>query len=436
MAASVFEGWLNAEARLIKEKTATIEIFGQKASWHEVLKHAKRLSTLLSRDTLYIIEADIGLQSIVALFAVSITPGASFLWAKKESLPYLLKPLAQGIWVGPSLPLERQCGRSYFGTLTSGSTDTPKIPMGFADSLPLIGLHYNSTLFHDTLPNANEGGCIACCLPLEYSATFMMAILPAWFAKRSLVIFRPSQWSLILKRSQKEPITVIAVPSLLSAATAAAKAASDYQNLTFLITAGYLTKKRLTNVKEKFKNALIRSSYGASETGVMTLDLAPEGLPHVGKKLYGKSVWLMDMNEHEIGKVATSGIDAREFYLNNNQNIRTSDGIVSSTDLGHFDEAGNLYLDGRIDQGEKLYGITIYPKQIELHILKLDTVVDVKVKIQTEKQGIEYLEALVVGDCKYEELKAHCSSLHPSLQPREFIIKTEQEIVYSERGKL
>ena len=46
-----------------------------------------------------------------------------------------------------------------------------------------------------------------------------------------------------------------------------------------------------------------------------------------------KPVWLEDVNEQGVGKVATSGIDCREFYWGQDQPIRRADGTVAATDL-------------------------------------------------------------------------------------------------------
>jgi acyl-coenzyme A synthetase/AMP-(fatty) acid ligase len=435
MYSSIFERFIALNSCPEKQKNHGVEIYGDYASWFDILTRAKNLSKTLKDNTVYVVDSCAGVQSIVCLIAIIMKSRSSFIWAKKNISPSLTL-ITESLLTGLSIPQDRVSEYPYYGTLTSGTTSTQKIAMGSVNNLMEVGIYYDYILYGSCLPAANEGGTIATCLPLEYSATFMMTILPALFAMRNLLIFKADRWNTVLFRQNKEPIAIVTVPSLLSAACASVADTLSSRHLTFITTAGYLSKKRLLNTKNKFENISIRSVYGASETGIMAIDLSPNGSHHVGKKIFGKSIWLTDVNETGIGKITTKGIDCREFYLSNNANICSATGIVACTDLGHFDEEENLYLDGRVDGGDKLNGITIYPKQIERHLLELNSIIDAKVLIRTADNLLEYIEAIIVGDVNENELRDHCSTLNPSIQPRSYFIRREQDAGYSERGKL
>lgn len=436
MAPTIFTGWPLKRSCLKSQKQHGITIDERFLSWFEVEKRAKIITNKLKNNSLYVIDSTLGMQSVIGLMAVAMRPGSSFIWGKGDFIKqHLLYPVAEGVYAGLSLPASRISIRPYYGSFTSGSNGPPKLAMGYADHLGILALYYEETLFAGCLPGAIEGGTVATCLPMEYSAFLMMALLPCLYSTRNLILFDPAKWHLILS-GIKEPTLILTVPSLLSAACAAVNCPHEALNLTILTTAGYLSKQRLSATRERLTKAAIWTSYGATETGVLTLDTDPCGIGHVGKTIQGKPIWLADIHEDSIGVIATAGFDGREFYFNDNSDIRLSDGTIRGPDYGHLDQEGNLYLDGRVDSGEKLNGTLIYLKQVESHLLKLDSVLDVKVKISSYAQGSEFIEALIVGSIEEGILQEHCQDLPALLRPRIFKVYPEKQAIYSARGKL
>src|SRR6202035_3050953 len=104
----------------------------------------------------------------------------------------------------------------------------------------------------------------------------------------------------------------------------------------------------------------------------------------------------------------------------------------------HFDEDGHLYLDGRIDAGEKLHGVTVYPRVTERFILQLGSVVDVRVSVLHGPAGRERLVAKVVGSVGEDAVREHCRSLPEIERPADIECISEQESMnaYSAHGKL
>ncbi len=433
MASQIFTGWPSWRFNLDAVRNRGIDFYGTKISWLDLLEQAKRLALSLQSHELYVVDANLGPKSIVAMMAVALTPGASFIWANLAMLKSPLNSVAEALALGPKLPDERQRGRPYYGTLTSGSSANPKIPMGYGDTLAMTATLYDQELFSAA---PEDSAVIATCLPMEYSATFMMAILPAWFAARELVLFRPDDWTTLAPKVHKRKTVIVTVPNLLSAACAGLKPDS-YDNFTFLTTAGYLSKARIALTRRKLTDVSFMTLYGASEVGIMTVDRAPQGEHHAGKSLYGKPVWIRNPDSNGIGIVTTAGPDCREFYLDSGQPIRRQDGSAGCTDFGHIDSNGNLYLDGRIDGGEKLNGIIVYPKEIERHILSLDGVLDVKVNVHNkDHESSDFIEAIVIGHVNTDTVQEHCRYLANHLRPRAYVVRGETEAQYSSRGKL
>lgn len=440
MFAPIFNGWQKRDYELNYVNHNIIDIYGKYMSWQQVHSSAKYLIlTLLKKPGFYLIDPNNGIQSFIYLLAVTMLPNCSFLWASPASIPMKINEISKGFYLIDNFFYKSQFkNRPYYGTLTSGTNLTKKIPVGFADNLGIIGMYYEQALFNSSLPYYKGSGVIASCLPLEYTALFMMAILPAWLSARKLIIFNPNDWEAILKIAENEPTVIILTPSLLAAACAYVHTEHKSKNLTFLTTAGYLSQERIKMTKNKFPNAIFQSCYGATETGIISLvTISPEkSCSHVGKPLFSKPIWLKDVNENGIGKIATLGIDCREFYLESGLNIRDSDGYVANNDYGHFDKEGNLYLDGRIDNAIKVNGMLFYPKEIERFILTLNGIEDVKISINQNVLGSDGINILIVGNVLEHEVINHCKKFNRNLKLTTIKIFKNSEDIYTDRGKL
>jgi acyl-CoA synthetase (AMP-forming)/AMP-acid ligase II len=260
-------------------------------------------------------------------------------------------------------------------------------------------------------------------------------IVPALFLARDLVVFDNHRWDALPALAARERVACLSVPALVAAATASTPAPVDMRHAALVFTAGYLSRARGDRLAHKFRDVIMLGSYGASETGVMTLDRAPGASLHVGRPLAGKPIWIVDADVSGVGKVATTGPDCREMYWPGEPRLRDADGFVASTDYGHFDAEGNLYLDGRLDQGEKLHGVLVYPRQIERHIFLVPGVEDVRVR-RVDHGGLERLEARVVGSASPDAVREHCRSLPEAARPALVECVAEGVEAYSARGKL
>lgn len=433
MGRPIFTRWLELDKRREATKKRGVTMNGVFASWESILSQAKILAKDLVPGQTYVVDATTNLEGIVALCAVATTPSTTLLWANARNVPFPLQPIAPGLFSCQEKPVSSS-NRPLYATLTSGSSGTPKIPVAYGDFLELIALHYDSAIYQPTFLGNPEVNVLATCLPLEYTAVFIMIVVPALFLAKDLLVFPPYKWDAFQKVATQEHVICLSVPSLLAAASVSTGKPLDMSKAALLLTAGYLSRTRLEMVRRKFQEVSLLNSYGASETGVVTLDRNPDGRFHVGPPIFGKPVWLEDVDENSIGKIATSGIDGREFYWSG-QPIRRPDGVVAVTDRGHFDPEGNLYLDGRLDGGEKLHGITIYPRQIERHLLGCDGIADVRIHL-TNVNGIDHLAARVVGSVTEEQVKEYCATLPEISRPTLIECFTEESAVYSKHGKL
>ena len=85
------------------------------------------------------------------------------------------------------------------------------------------------------------------------------------------------------------------------------------------------------------------------------------------------------------------------------------DGFVHSGDLGHYDEKGTLYFDGRLKELIKYKNFHLYPNELEEILMGHDAVEDAAVFGKPEASVQELVTALVVkkrdADVETGELK-------------------------------
>jgi acyl-coenzyme A synthetase/AMP-(fatty) acid ligase len=412
-----------------------VQIGTQFASWTSIRSKAAERSQSLKSGRAYVVDPAAGLETFCSLLAVAMIRDAALIWAEPADLPFNVKQIFPGLFSCPDRTFLTN-ERPLFATLTSGTSGGHKIAVGWGDFLELVALQYDAALYKSPYLPESQVRVLATCLPLKFGAAFLMAIIPAMFLSYDLVVFAPHRWDFLHAVAAQEPVACITVPSLLAAASASTSDRIDMSKAALLTIAGSLSKTRIESVQDKLQGVRILSSYGATETGVVTLDVEPDGEHfHVGRPIIGKPVWLVDVDAEGIGKIATAGPDCRTFYLGSAQPLRGADGTVATTDFGHFDEAGNLYLDGRIDGAMKINGITIYPQRIERHLLTLPGVVDARVRIITTNT-LERLEVRLVGSITEGVVREHCAMLPEEYRPSVVHCFAEGDDVYSAHGKL
>ena len=328
-------------------------------------------------------------------------------------------------------------GARLWGVATSGSTGNTKLALGHADGWEFIALHYERALYADCFPDGMPP-VLATCLPLKFSAAFLMTVLPSLFLRRDLVIFPSHDWSAVHAESAHRDVAVLGVPALVAAACLGMSRPVDAHRVALFLGGGHLGAERVRLVRERFEGASVRNLYGSAETGAVAVDPDPGHHQHVGHPVVGKAVWLEAVDERGIGAVAVAGPDCCLAIWRSGEQARFNDGYVASTDYGRFDTEGRLCLEGRVDGGEKLRGVLVYPRAVERHLLSLSGVADARVLVRRTETGLEHLMARVVGRAGAEEVRAHCASLAEEQRPSriECVPEAEALAVYSANGKL
>ena len=436
MGRPLFNGFITARSDRRAGRERGLHWEGEFASWETLLAQGRKRASEVRPQQGYLIDATRGFEAFVSFFAVATVPDTFLLWAKPTPELGNQRELAPALYQldWNHEPLDRP----LWGILTSGSTGTPKVPVGYADTLELVALHYDAAVFSRTFENVSRVETLATCLPLQFSAAFFMAVLPAVFLQRDLLVFPPHDWRPLWTIAQKEHVICQSVPSITAAGSVGAPEPIDMSRAGLLLGAGYITHERVRTIRDRFRDVLIANIYGTAETGAIALDREPGHSTHIGRPIPGKPVWLQEINGEGVGVIATTGVDCRSFYWQPGEGLENVGSVVDSTDYGHFDDEGHLYLDGRVDAGEKLHGITIYPRVIERHILQLDGVIDARVLVTHEASGREQLTARVVGRVSEGEVRDHCSVLEEIQRPTrvECIAENAAQSAYTAHGKL
>lgn len=407
---------------------------GDRASWDELLDRGRERAAAVQPQRAYRVDPAAGLESLVSLLAVATVPDTVLLWT--SGTPAAGRDIAPGL-AEVELPVAGPLNRPLWGVATSGSTGNTKLALGHADHWESIALHYERSLYAGCFPDGMPP-VLATCLPLKFSASFFMAVLPSLFLRRDLVIFPSHDWSAVHAESEHRDIAVLGVPALVAAACLGMSRPVDARRVAMFLGGGHLSAQRVRLIRERFEGTSVRNLYGTAETGAVSVDPDPGHNQHVGHPVVGKAVWLEGADERGIGAVAVAGPDCCLAVWRTAEGTRFNDGYVASTDYGRFDAEGRLCLEGRVDGGEKLQGVLVYPRAVERHLLTLPGVADARVLVRRTETGLEHLVARVVGRTGEDEVRAHCASLPEAERPSriECVPEAEALALYSANGKL
>jgi acyl-CoA synthetase (AMP-forming)/AMP-acid ligase II len=157
--------------------------------------------------------------------------------------------------------------------------------------------------------------------------------------------------------------------------------------------------------------------YGSTEIG-WTAIASPEAMrakpKTIGKPVRGIEVAVFDKD----GNWCKAG-DTGELYVKSDilfegytsgESKDVREGYMSIGDLGHFDDDGYLYIDGRADDMVVIGGENVYPIEVEELIESLDGVDEAAVLgIEDEEFG-EVLAAFVVGSASEQDIANACKA--------------------------
>jgi fatty-acyl-CoA synthase len=253
--------------------------------------------------------------------------------------------------------------------LTSGTTGTPK---GANRSSPPTLAPVGGILSHVPFKSGEVTSLPA---PMFHALGYLHATL-AMFLGSTLVLRRKFKPPLVLEDIEKHKVTaMVVVPVMLSRILDALEKMDkkpDLSSLKIIFISGSQLGAELATRALKDIGPVIYNMYGSTEIAFATI-AGPEHLElnaaTVGPVVKGVKVKLLDDNgnevaQGEVGRIFVGNAFPFEGYTGGGHK-QIIDGLMSSGDVGYFDERGLLYVSGRDDEMIVSGGENVFPAEVE-----------------------------------------------------------------------
>ena len=284
--------------------------------------------------------------------------------------------------------------------LTSGTTGTPK---GANRSTPPTLAPVGGILSHVPF-KANEVTSLPA--PMFHALGYLHGTL-AMFLGSTLVLRRKFKPPLVLEDLEKHKATaMVVVPVMLSRLLDAIEKMDkkpDLSKLKIIFVSGSQLGAELANRALKDFGPVIYNMYGSTEIAFATI-AGPKDLQKnaatVGPVVKGVKVKILDDNGKEVpqgdvGRIFVGNAFPFEGYTGGGHK-QIIDGLMSSGDVGYFDEDGLLYVSGRDDEMIVSGGENVFPAEVEDLISGHPEVVEATAIGVEDKEWGHRLRAFVV----------------------------------------
>ncbi|MET7769872.1 acyl-CoA synthetase [Nocardia sp. NPDC005366] len=273
------------------------------------------------------------------------------------------------IAAGPGNPPRRPATDATIILLTSGTTGTPK---GARRREPTSLAPLGAILARVPLRAREVTECPA---PLFHTLGFAHAMLALGFGSTLVIRRRFDPRAVLDSLCRNRATALIAVPVMLRRLVdlgPSAFAAQDLRRLRVIFVAGsQLGADLCVKVTEAF-GPVVYNVYGSTEVAYATIatpaDLAAEP-GCVGAVVPGATVRILGDDDRELpagrtGRIFVGNGYQFDGYTGGGDKARVR-GLMSTGDVGHFDSAGRLFIDGRDDDMIVSGGENVFPGEVE-----------------------------------------------------------------------
>ncbi len=284
--------------------------------------------------------------------------------------------------------------------LTSGTSGTPKgAPRG--KTSPLF-----SAQLLDRVPRRRDEVCLLAA-PIFHGTGLGQAVLSLALGNRLILRRRFDPEATLRTVAEYRGNVVVVVPTMLQRILALPKDVLDAYDTSSLriiyVSGSAMAPELVTRALDRF-GPVLYNQYGSTELAVISVAM-PDDLAHnpatVGRPPVGCRVALYDDNGAPI---TTPGTVGRIFAgstvsfggYSDGQQREVIDGLLSSGDVGHLDETGRLYVDGRDDDMIISGGENVYPLEVENLICSHPDVAEAAVVGVADPDFGQRLKAFVV----------------------------------------
>ena len=284
--------------------------------------------------------------------------------------------------------------------LTSGTTGTPKgAPRGEPKSLALIGGLLGKVPF-------KAGEVTELCVPMFHALGFAQAIIGIGLGS-TLVVRRRFDPAETLDSVERHRATaIVMVPVMLQRTLELGIDEIHKRDLSSLRIIFLSGSKLPADVARRALEAfgpVVYNLYGSTEVAYATI-ATPDDLEanpsSVGKVVRGSVVKIVDEQGRETpvgesGRIFVGNASQFEGYTGGGSKEELG-GLISSGDVGHFDEHGRLFVDGRDDEMIVSGGENVFPAEVEELLARHEAIADAAaIGVDDEKFG-QRLKAFVV----------------------------------------
>ncbi|GLW93805.1 fatty-acyl-CoA synthase [Actinokineospora globicatena] len=331
-----------------------------------------------------------------------------------------------------AVPLPRQPGGMVL--LTSGTTGTPKGAPRQVRS-PLAAAQ-----FLDRIP-LRTGEATVLAAPLFHATGFSQFIISFALGSRVVLRRRFDPEATLAAIAEHRATALVLVPTMLQRVLDLGDdviSRYDTTSLRIVFTAGSALSPELGNRATRVFGDVVHNLYGSTEVSVASVATPQdwrEAPGTVGKPPVGCKVALYDADGKPVtapevtGRVfAGSGLAFGGYTDGRHKEV--IGGLLSTGDVGHFDAAGRLFIDGRDDDMIVSGGENVFPGEIENLLVAHPGVVEAAVLGVADAEFGQRLKAYVVlapgASVSAEELREHVrANLARFKVPREVVFLAE-----------
>jgi fatty-acyl-CoA synthase len=318
--------------------------------------------------------------------------------------------------------------------LTSGTTGTPKgASRSQPKSLGLIGGLLSKVPFRSRQTTE-------LCVPMFHALGFMQAMVAIGMGSTLVVRRRFDPETTLKSLEEHHADAMVVVPVMLRRIVDLGEdkiKEHDVSSLKIIFISGSALGAELAERASKVFGPVLYNLYGSTEIAYATI-ATPEDLKAdsstAGKVVRGSVIKIYD----DDGKELPAGESGRIFVGNTSQfegytgggNKDVIDGLMASGDVGHFDENGRLFIDGRDDEMIVSGGENVFPAEVEDMLARHKSIQEAAaVGVDDEKFG-QRLKAFVVledgAELSEDEIKKYVKeNLANYKVPREVVFVDE-----------
>jgi fatty-acyl-CoA synthase len=317
--------------------------------------------------------------------------------------------------------------------LTSGTTGTPK----GAPRQPVASLVPIAAVLSKVPYRAGEATVV--CAPMFHALGLAQTLLNVGLGCTTIVRrrFDPELALADVERHRATALNAVPVMVARLLEDEDALAAHDRSSLRIIFVSGSQLGADLCQRAMATFGPIIYNLYGSTEVSYATI-ATPEDLSaepaSVGRPPRGSVVKILGERDTELpvgqtGRIFVGNAMTFDGYTGGGHK-EVVDGLMSTGDVGHFDGAGRLFVDGRDDEMIVSGGENVFPREVEELLLAHERISDVAVIGVPDAKWGQRLRAFLVlkpgSELTEDEVKEHVrANLARFKVPREVVFVDE-----------